>query len=105
MKQTTPCTRVVAQGVGQRGCVDELEGDVDTVGHDGADPVGDDAVVEDRVVDAGPLEDVGAGEVAGGGEHGEAGAFGEDGGGEPDRRGAAADRQRLSWLSVESDGQ
>ena len=94
-----------AQRVGQRRCADEFEGGVDAVGHDRADAGGDAAVVEDRVVDPGPVENVGAGEVAGHGEHGESGTFDEDGGGEPYRGGAAPDQEGLSGPGVEPYGQ
>ena len=43
--------------------------------------------------------------AAGGGEDGQAAVLGEHGGGHADRRGAAADQQRLAGLGVEPDGQ
>ena len=48
---------------------------------------------------------VGAVGVAGGGEHGHAEPAGEHGGRHPDRRGAAADQDRLAGLRVETDGE
>jgi len=71
--------------VGECGCADELESAVETVRRCGADGVRKGVIVDDDVVGADVVQQVGAARVAGGGDDGRAELMGDRDGGEPDR--------------------